>query len=40
MHITVGVLFVVINTLLVFLLRRAPRGIAAPERNEGQNLYV
>ncbi len=39
-HITVGVLFVVINTILFLLLRRAPRGIAAAERNEGQNFYV
>lgn len=26
-HVTIGVLFVVINTILFFLLRRAPRGI-------------
>lgn len=26
-HVTIGVLFVVINTILFFLLRRAPRGV-------------
>ena len=26
-HVTIGVLFVVINTILFFLLRRAPKGI-------------
>jgi hypothetical protein len=38
-HITVGVLFVIINTILFLLLRRAPKGIASPERSDGRNLY-
>jgi len=28
-QITIGVLFVIVNTVLVLLLRRAPRGIDA-----------
>jgi hypothetical protein len=28
-QVTIGVLFVVVNTILVLLLRRAPRGIDA-----------
>jgi hypothetical protein len=28
-QVTIGVLFIVVNTILVLLLRRAPRGIDA-----------
>jgi hypothetical protein len=39
-HITVGVLFVIINTILFLLLRRAPKGLVSPEQGDGRNSYV